>query len=169
MASVLFAGPVTKEQAQQIASQFLTGKGVSHRAPSPKQLKTEVVLNAVDKSGQPYLYAVTQGEEDGFVIVCGDNRFRIVDKGQGQVVLQCEDGRYVFTSGQGMAGDVRLTGDASQAEVFMWQDYLDHEFMLMSMRTHRYLGKSPTTGSPYSMDFTGSDPARRNGAVFRWE
>ena len=103
----------------------------------------------------------------------GDNsaqtRFRIVDKGQGQVVLQCEDGRYVFTSGQGMAGDVRLTGDASQAEVFMWQDYLDHEFMLMSMRTHRYLGKSPTTGSPYSMDFTGSDPARRNGAVFRWE
>ena len=51
----------------------------------------------------------------------------------------------------------------------MWQDYLDHEFMLMSMRTHRYVGKSPTTGSPYSMDFTGADPARRNGAVFRWE
>ena len=73
MASVLFAGPVTKEQAQQIASQFLTGKGVSHRAPSPKQLKTEVVLNAVDKSGQPYLYAVTQGEEDGFVIVSGSD------------------------------------------------------------------------------------------------
>ena len=51
----------------------------------------------------------------------------------------------------------------------MWQDYLDHEFMLMSMCTHRYVGKSPTTGSPYSMDFTGADPARRNGAVFRWE
>jgi hypothetical protein len=51
----------------------------------------------------------------------------------------------------------------------MWQDYLNREFMLMSMRTHRYVGKSPTTGSPYSMDFTGSDPARRNGAVFRWE
>lgn len=96
-------------------------------------------------------------------------RFRLIDKGQGQVVLQCEDGRYVFCSGFGMAGDVRLTTDESKAEVFMWQDYLNHEFMLMSMRTHRYVGKSPTTGSPYSMDFTGADPARRNGAVFRWE
>ena len=96
-------------------------------------------------------------------------RFRIIDKGQGKVILQCEDGRYIFVSGIGMAGDVRLTTDESKAEVFLWQDYLDHEFMLMSMRTHRYIGKSPTTGSPYSMDFTGADPARRNGAVFRWE
>jgi len=96
-------------------------------------------------------------------------RFRIIDKGSGQIVLQCEDGRYVFCSGYGIAGDVRLTSDEKKAEVFMWQDYLNHEFMLMSMRTHRYVGKSPTTGSPYSMDFTGADPARRNGAVFRWE
>ena len=96
-------------------------------------------------------------------------RFRIIDKGRGQVVLQCADGRYVYCAGYGLAGDVRLTTDASKAEVFMWQDYLDHEFMLMSMRTHRYIGKSPTTGSPYAMDFTGADPARRNGAVFRWE
>jgi len=84
-------------------------------------------------------------------------------------VLQCEDGRYVWVSGLGLPGDVRLTKDEKQAEVFLWQDYLDGEFMLMSMRTHLYLGKSPTTGSPYSMDFKGSDPARRNGAVFRWE
>ena len=96
-------------------------------------------------------------------------RFHIIDKGQGKVILQCEDGRYLFCSGFGIAGDVRLTTDEAKAEVFMWQDYLYHTFMLMSMRTHRYIGKSPTTGSPYSMDFTGSDPARRNGAVFRWE
>ncbi len=95
--------------------------------------------------------------------------FRLVDKGQGKVVLQCADGRYVFCAGYGLAGDVRLTTDESKAEVFLWQDYLDHEFMLMSMRTHRYIGKSPTTGSPYSMDFPGADPARRNGAVLRWE
>ena len=96
-------------------------------------------------------------------------RFRIIDKGQGKVILQCEDGRYVFCAGYGIAGDVRLTTDESKAEVFLWQDYLNHEFMLMSMRTHKYIGKSPTTGSPYSMDFPGADPARRNGAVFRWE
>ncbi len=98
-----------------------------------------------------------------------ETHFRIVDKGCGQVQLQCEDGRYVFVSGLGIAGDVRLTKDAEKAETFLWQDYLSHEFMLMSMRTHKYIGKSPTTGSPYSMDFPGSDPARRNGAVFRWE
>ena len=96
-------------------------------------------------------------------------QFRIIDKGQGQVILQCEDGRYVYCAGYGLAGDVRMTTEESKAEVFLWQDYLDHEFMLMSMRTHRYVGKSPTTGSPYSMDFTGADPARRNGAVLRWE
>ena len=96
-------------------------------------------------------------------------RFRLIDKGQGHVILQCGDGRYVFCSGYGIAGDVRLTTEESKAEVFLWQDYLNHEFMLMSMRTHRYIGKSPTTGSPYSMDFPGADPARRNGAVFRWE
>ena len=96
-------------------------------------------------------------------------RFKVIDKGKGQVILQCEDGRYIFTAGYGLPGDVRLTSDASKAEVFMWQDYLNREFMLMSIRTHRYIGKSPTTGSPYSMNFPGSDPARRNGAVFRWE
>ena len=95
--------------------------------------------------------------------------FRLIDKGQGKVILQCADGRYVFCAGYGLAGDVRLTTDESKAEVFMWQDYLNHEFMLMSMKTHQYLGKSPTTGSPYSMDFPGADPARRNGAVLRWE
>ena len=95
--------------------------------------------------------------------------FRIVDRGQGKVVLQCEDGRYVMCTGFGIAGDVRMTNDADKAEVFLWQDYLDQQFMLMSLRNHRYVGKSPTTGSPYSIDYTGADPARRNGAVLIWE
>ena len=98
-----------------------------------------------------------------------DTRFRLIDKGQGKVSLQCEDGRYVWVSGLGLPGDVRLTNDVSKAEVFLWQDFLNHEFMLMSLRTNLYVGKSPTTGSPYSMDYKGSDPARRNGAVFKWE
>jgi hypothetical protein len=86
--------------------------------------------------------------------VTGDlTRFRIIDKGQGKVILQCEDGRYVYVAGLGMAGDVRLTTDKTKAETFLWQDYLGRDFMLMSMRTHKYIGKSLTTGSPYSMDF----------------
>ncbi len=96
-------------------------------------------------------------------------RFSIIDRGNGKVVLQCADGRYVFCSGFGIPGDVRLTDDVNKAEVFLWQDYLNNEFMLMSLKNHKYVGKSPTSGSPYSMDYSGADPARRNGAVFRWE
>ena len=96
-------------------------------------------------------------------------KFRVIDRGNGQVSLQCADGRYVKVYGDGLPGDVRFTTNQSEAEVFLWQDYLDHDFMLLSLKNHRYLGKSPTTGSPYYMDYTGSDPARRNGAVFRWE
>ncbi|MDE6633097.1 MAG: glycoside hydrolase, partial [Muribaculaceae bacterium] len=95
--------------------------------------------------------------------------FNVIDRGNGKVILQTGDGRYVFVAGEGLPGDVRLTNDESKAEEFMWQDYLDKEFMLMSTKTHKYIGKSPTTGSPYSMDYNGADPARRNGAVFRWE
>ena len=74
-----------------------------------------------------------------------------------------------MASGIGMPGDVRMTDNAEQAEEFMYQDYLDRQFMLMSFSRHTYLCKSPTTGSPYSMDCKGPDPARTNGSVFRWE
>ncbi len=96
-------------------------------------------------------------------------QFRVIDKGNGMVSLQCVDGRYIKVYGLGMPGDVRFTNKAEEAEVFLWQDYLNHEFMLLSLKNHRYLCKSPTTGSPYSMDCPGPDPARRNGSVFKWE
>ena len=96
-------------------------------------------------------------------------QFQIIDRGQGMVSLKCVDGRYVKVYGEGLAGDVRFTTDPQDAEVFLWQDYLNQEFMLFSLRNNRYVGKSPTTGSPYSMDYAGPDPARRNGSVLRWE
>ena len=96
-------------------------------------------------------------------------QFQLVDRGTGQVSLKCVDGRYVKVYGEGLAGDVRFTTDPKEAEVFLWQDYLNQEFMLLSLKNHRYLGKSPTTGSPYSMDYAGPDPARRNGSVLKWE
>ena len=96
-------------------------------------------------------------------------RFKVIDRGQGKVSLQCADGRYVKVYGDGLPGDVRFTNDEREAEVFLWQDYLGHDFMLLSLRNHRYLGKSPTTGSPYAMDFAGPDPARVGGAVLQWE
>lgn len=76
--SVLLAGPVSREQAQQAASSFMAGKQTTHRASSDGQMRTEVVFDAVDASGQPYLYAVTMGQDNGFVIVSGDDRYRSV-------------------------------------------------------------------------------------------
>ena len=103
----------------------------------------------------------------------GDNsartHFRIIDRGCGRVALQCADGRYVRVYGQGLPGDVRFTTDEAQAETFLWQDYLEHDFMLLSLRNHRYIAKSPTTGSPYSADAAGPDPARMGGSVLQWE
>ena len=78
MASVLFAGPVTKQQAQEMAAQFLAGKSITHRAASASQMHVKVVMNAVDEAGQPYLYAVQPDNQRGFVIVSGDDRFRDV-------------------------------------------------------------------------------------------
>jgi len=113
-------------------------------------------------------------------------RFKVIDRGQGRVALQCADGRYLKVYGDGLPGDVRFTPllptaassdgntvlpttDDIDRTTFLWQDFLDHDFMLLSLKNHRYLGKSPTTGSPYSMDYAGPDPARRNGSVLHWE
>ena len=96
-------------------------------------------------------------------------RFTVEDRGNGKVAVRSGDGRYPFTAGFGLAGDLRLTEDPAKAEEFLWQDYLNHEFMLMSLRNNRYAGKDPRSGSSYSVDFPGADPARRNGAVLRWE
>ena len=71
---VAFAAPVTKEQARQIASQFLTAKGGAHRAPA-QLVEQAPVLNAVDKAGNPYIYAFNAGHDGGYVLVSGDDRF----------------------------------------------------------------------------------------------
>lgn len=137
----------------------------SKNIPLGKEIRIINLANGKPMHAQPHGLLYDTSEKDNSM----QTKFKVIDKGNGKVILQCADGRYVFTSGMGLPGDVRLTKDESKAEVFMWQDYLNKEFMLMSMRTHTYIGKSPTTGSPYSMDYKGADPARRNGAVFRWE
>ena len=71
MVQVTWAQHVTQEQAKEIASQFLKGQstkqGGRRNAPAASALKTAVVFNAKDTSGQPYLYAVTDTRQSGFV------------------------------------------------------------------------------------------------------
>ena len=96
-------------------------------------------------------------------------QFVVIDKGHGKVNLQCADGRYVFIAGNGLSGDVRLTKDISTAEEFVWQDMLEGQCMLLSLKTQRYVCKHPNDGSPYSADCQGPDANRKNGCVFKWK
>ncbi len=99
-----------------------------------------------------------------------DCKFRVIDCGLGRVKLEAMNGMgFVCITGQGLSADVRLVKDESKAELFQWQDMLRGECMLLSLKTHGYVGCSPTMGEPYSARFTGSDPNRKNGCVFRFE
>ena len=66
--------PISRQQAQQIAAQFLSGKSTKHRVPSASEMLTEVVFNKVNAAGKPYLYAVHAAKGMGYVIVSGDDR-----------------------------------------------------------------------------------------------
>lgn len=70
---------VTLEQAKQIALQFIQtnqiGAGIQHRAPAQSSLSASVVFDAIDQTGQPFLYAVNVDQQGGYVLVSGDERF----------------------------------------------------------------------------------------------
>lgn len=40
--------------------------------------------------------------------------------------------------------------------------------MLLSLKTHRFVGLDPNTGELYSADWTGTRPGRKDGTVFTW-
>ena len=96
-----------------------------------------------------------------------DCRFLVHDRGNGRVALECQNGMgFVTVTGFGLSADVRLLKDESEASLFQWQDMLRGQCMLMSLKTHRYVGCTPDQGEPYSADFPGASPNRRNGCVF---
>ena len=43
------------------------------------------------------------------------------------------------------------------------------QFMLLSLRTNRYVGIDPETGEPYGADWPGASPSRKEGVVMRWQ
>ena len=52
--------------------------------------------------------------------------------------------------------------------LFVWQDLLRGQCMLLSLKTGRYLGIVPGSGEPYAADRPGAHPDRRDGSVLRW-
>jgi len=96
-------------------------------------------------------------------------RFRVLDRGQGRVVLEALNGHgFVTVVGLGLSGDVRLSPNETEGSVFQWQDMLRGQCMLLSLKTHRYVGLDPATGEPYSATAPGAQPDRKEGACFRW-
>ena len=45
----------------------------------------------------------------------------------------------------------------------------DRQFMLLSLRTQRYMGLLPGSGEPYAADRPGTRPDRRDGTVLVWD
>ncbi len=96
-------------------------------------------------------------------------RFRVHDRGQGRVVLEALSGGFLTVVGAGLSCDVRPMKEESEASLFLWQDMLrDRQCMLLSLKTHRYLGLDPETGEPYAADWPGAHPDRRDGTVLVW-
>jgi xylan 1,4-beta-xylosidase len=97
-------------------------------------------------------------------------RFRVHDRGQGRVALEAMDGSgFVTVVGAGLSADVRLMKTETPDSLFLWQDMLRNQFMLMSLKTHRYVGLNPKTGEPYGADWAGADPDRKDGSVLSWK
>jgi len=68
------AAPITKGEARRIAEKWLEEKRPATRsgAISAPVMKTDVVFNATNSNGNPYVYVVSEGS-DGYVIVSGDD------------------------------------------------------------------------------------------------
>ena len=96
-------------------------------------------------------------------------RFRVHDRGRGRVALEAMDGSgFLTVVGAGLAADVRLLPE-SEDSLFLWQDMLrDRQFMLLSLRTGRYLGILPDSGEAYAANHAGARPDRRDGSVLVW-
>ncbi|MET3501220.1 beta-xylosidase [Mucilaginibacter rubeus] len=96
--------------------------------------------------------------------------FRVIDRGNGRVVLQAMNGTgFVTITGQGMAADVRLTQKETAASLLLWQDMLRGQCMLLSLHTNRFVGLNPHTGELYGADWPGTLPGKKDGTVFSWQ
>ncbi|MES2891724.1 MAG: glycoside hydrolase, partial [Bacteroidota bacterium] len=98
-------------------------------------------------------------------------QFRVLDRGNGRIALQSvKDSGYVTVIGDGGMAEVRIEKrHAGEAATFQWQDMLQGDLMLMSLRTHRYLFADPNAKSLLSADAPGTRPDRKDGACFAWK
>lgn len=113
------------------------------------------------------VYSVWRGGKEYNTTDC---QFRVLDRGNGKVVLEAMNGTgYVTVTGLGLSGDLRLSPKETEDCLFMWQDMLHGQCMLMSLKTNRYVGLDPASGELYAADWAGTSASRLSGTVFQWE
>lgn len=99
----------------------------------------------------------------------GGGYFKVHDRGKGRVALEAMNGTgFLTVVGAGLSSDVRMMEKESDGSLFMWQDMLRGQCMLLSLKTNRYIGLDPETGEPYGADWAGCRPDRKDGTVFTW-
>ena len=122
--------------------------------------------NRVWASPRGILHSVGPGSTEASGLAA---RFRVHDRGQGRIVLEAMDGSgFVTVVGIGLSADVRVLKQESKGSLLQWQDMLRGQCMLLSLKTHRYVGLEPGTSEPYSADSPGTRPDRKDGTVFNW-
>lgn len=144
------------------------------QADRSKNLPTDKIITLQNLSNESYAWANPHGmlhstqrgskswENNGCF-------FRVHDRGRGQVALEAMNGTgFLTVVGAGLSADVRLMEKESEGSLFLWQDMLDGQCMLLSMKTKRYIGIEPHTGEPYGADWPGCRPDRKDGTVFKW-
>ncbi len=108
-----------------------------------------------------------QGDKDFDSV---NTRFRVHDRGNGKVVLEAVNGNgFMTVAGLGLSGDLRLSATETDDCLFMWQDMLHGQCMLLSLKTNRYVGTDPASGEIYGADWPGTSASRLGGTVFQWE
>lgn len=81
---MMWAGPVSQEQACEVARQWLsTQNGAMRRSAAMLPLEVKTVMGATDERQQPLLYAVNIGQQQGFVVntTTGDKTYAKVTEG----------------------------------------------------------------------------------------
>ena len=67
----LFAGPVTRQEAQSLAKDFLASKGIAMTTSMAYRAPRKATLSKTDNA---YYYVFNAGNNNGYVIVSGDDR-----------------------------------------------------------------------------------------------
>jgi hypothetical protein len=113
--------------------------------------------------------AITLGAagRDTRVVVDGNDRFTVVDRGSGRVALQAGARYLSVASVNDSTSTIALRATRpGDAETFQWMETMYGDLVLMSLATHRYLRLEPD--GRVSSDSRGPEPDPNDGTALRW-